>query len=471
MSTDIFDVAIVGSGPSGGRIAWDAVQAGASCVLLEAGAEYTVRPGPGALPFPGNERDYSTQLFWGGGIELSTDARMAFLRARCLGGTSVVNQALMDRFDDIALDDWRSRTGIEWLTLDAIDGDYQAVEADLDIEDIPIEHHNRNTRLFTEAFDSRGLGWSALHRAQGDCALDRGSDCIVCLGGCPRESKQSSLVTTVRRARERGLQVRTGVEVQRVEERGDLVRVEGTRAGAPFSVQARTVVLAAGALGTTGVLLRSSMRDRLPALGTGFACHPQVMTYGFFDYPVDAHKGAFQAVKGSDAGLRAQGLRFENVFAPPIGTSMLLPARGAKLQRTMRRYRHMASMEVAIRDDATGTITLDRRGRLRVDKCMTADDRAKVATGLDLAQELFGSVGARDVVRCPDTYGLHLMGGCALGVDPDSSVVGPDFRVHGTRRVFAADSSVFPAAPGISPSLTVMALSHRAAAHIVKAAA
>jgi choline dehydrogenase-like flavoprotein len=468
--SELLDVAIVGSGPSGGRIAWDAVQQGLRCVLLEAGDEYTARPSGDAKPFPRGERDYSTQLFWGGGIELSTDARMAFLRARCLGGTSIVNQALMDRFDDVALDDWRERSGIDWMSTDALAEHYYAVEADLDILEIPVEQHNRNTKLFTEAFDQRGLGWSALHRAQGDCAIDRGSDCIACLGGCRRESKQSSLVTTVRRARERGLEVRTGVEVDRVEELGDRVRVHATQCGAPLVVEARVVVLAAGSLGSTGVLLRSPIASKLPALGHGFACHPQVMTYGFFDEPVDAHKGAFQAVKSSDAGLRSQGLKMENVFAPPIGTSMLLPVRGAKLQRTMRRYRHMASMEVAIRDDATGTISLDKRGAVQVDKRMTRADQAKVDRGLELAGELFESVGAKDVIRCADTFGLHLMGGCAIGTDPTSSVVDPEFRVHGTRRVFAADSSVFPSAPGINPSLTVMALSHRAGRAIAEAA-
>jgi choline dehydrogenase-like flavoprotein len=472
-STPIPDVAIVGSGPSGGRIAWDLVRAGAHCVMLEAGDEFTARPGPGAKPFPANERDYSTQLFWGGGIELSTDARVAFLRARCLGGTSVVNQALMDRFDDLAFDDWRDRSGIDFLTSEAMAAHYDAVEADLDIEYVPTEHHNRNTQLFTSAFDNLAFDWTALRRAQGDCAIERGSDCIACLGGCPRESKQSSLVTTVRRARERGLDVQTGVEVERVEETADGVRLHVSRGrGASGVIEARAVVLAAGAIGTTGVLLRSdSVRAKLPVLGAGFACHPQVMSYALFDEPVDSHKGAFQAVKGDDAGLRAQGLKFENVFAPPIGTSMLLPGRGRGLQRTMARYRHMASMEVAIRDSNSGAIWLDRKGRVQVTKPLVPSDRAKVQAGLDIVQELFESVGAREVIRCTDTFGLHLMGGCVLGTDPATSVVGPDFRVHGTQRVFAADSSVFPSAPGINPSLTVMALSHRAGASIAEAVA
>ena len=82
-------------------------------------------------------------------------------------------------------------------------------------------------------------------------------------------------------------------------------------------------------------------------------------------------------------------------------------------------------------------------------------------------RDLFNAAGATDIVQCEQAFGLHLMGGCPLGTDPATSVVGPDFRVHGHDDVFAADSSVFPAAPGINPSFTIMALSHRAAQEMV----
>jgi choline dehydrogenase-like flavoprotein len=55
------------------------------------------------------------------------------------------------------------------------------------------------------------------------------------------------------------------------------------------------------------------------------------------------------------------------------------------------------------------------------------------------------------------------MGGCSLGTDPSRSVVSPEFRLHGSRRIYAADSSIFPNAPGINPSFTIMALALKAA--------
>lgn len=457
MNSASYDFIIIGSGVSGGRIAWELTRAGAKCLLLEAGREF------GAKTFPGNELDYSTQMFWGGGLEITADGRLGLLRAKCLGGTSVVNQALLDRFDDLAWDDWRSRSGIGFLNAREMESHYQSCAEELSISKIPEKHWNRNARTFIHAFDAKGYGWKPLERAQGDCKLDEGSDCIVCLGGCPRESKQSSLITSIRKAREKGLEVLSEFEVHHLELSGSTTGIVGKHQGVDRKITAARVVLAAGAVGNSAILLRSGFKKKLPALGTAFTCHPQFMTYALFDEEIDAHKGAFQVVKSDDANLRKAGFKLENVYAPPIGTAMLLPGIGRDHLRRMRKYRHYASMEVAIRDDATGTISLGSGDKVRIDKKLTGEDRLKVRRGISLVHELFASSGAREVIDCPQTFGLHLMGGCPIGEDPALSVVSPEFRIHGHPNLMIADSSVFPGAPGINPSFTIMALSHRAA--------
>lgn len=457
----IADFVVVGSGVSGGRIAHDLVSGGASCVLVEAG------PALDARTYPESELDASARMFWGGGIELTRDGRVGLLRARCVGGTSVVNQALVDRFDALALDDWRSRSGIEWLSVEGLRPWYEEVERNLSIREVPAAHRNRNAELFAAGMRARGLGYEPLRRAQTDCRHDAGSDCIRCLGGCPRDAKQSTWVTSIRPALARGLRLEPDFEVDQVAVTGGEVVVKGRRCGAEREVRAGQAVLAAGAIGNSALLLRSGYGTRLPALGRGFACHPQAMTFARFDEPVDAHKGPLQAFKSADEGLRRAGYKFENVFAPPIATAMLLAGAGHPLPRIMRAYRHLAGIEVCVRDEATGRIRVDGRGRPRVEKKLTAGDRRRLAQGLGIVEELFKALGAREVLPCPQPFGLHLMGGCALGIDPATSVVGPDFRVHGEPHLWAADSSVFPSAPGINPSLTIMALSAKAAAEML----
>ena len=134
----MYDFAIIGSGVSGGRVAYELASAGAKCVLIEAGKEFS------AATFPSNEMDYSTQLFWGGGLEVTSDGRLGLLRARCLGGTSIVNQALLDRFDDLAWKDWRDRSGIDYFDEKQIEPHYEACARELSISEVPRKHYGRN---------------------------------------------------------------------------------------------------------------------------------------------------------------------------------------------------------------------------------------------------------------------------------------------------------------------------------------
>jgi len=60
----------------------------------------------------------------------------------------------------------------------------------------------------------------------------------------------------------------------------------------------------------------------------------------------------------------------------------------------------------------------------------------------------------------------HPSGGCVMGRGPNDSVVDSTHRVHGFTNLFVADSSVFPTAVSVDPSLTIMGFSYIAARHI-----
>jgi len=455
MSKHAYDAVIIGSGSSGGTAAYGLQKAGLACLLLEAGHYHT------AKTYPRPEADYSAQLFWGGGIEVSQSGRLGFLRGKCVGGSSIINQGLMDRFDSIAFDDWRAESGIDFFTEDAMAPYYDAIESRMTLQYIPESYRNRNALLFIEGMEKAGHKWGVLRRGQCDCGTTDGNDCISCLGGCHRDSKQSSLVVSIRPAEELGLTVWDHTLVARVEHRSGGVQVSGTRNGEPFTVEAPRVILAGGSFGTTEILLRSGFKDKFPALGTRVATHPQFMTFACLDEPVDAHKGAFQSVKSDDADFRRRGFKLENVYGQPIGLSMLFPGFGPELHDFMDGYRYMASMEVALRDEASGEIKLDKKGRMRVHKDLTAQDQARVKDGLGVVRSIYEAIKPKRIVQSKLQFCLHLMGGCAIGTDPKTSVVSPDFQVHDHPNLYCADTSVFPNAPGINPALTTMALTNK----------
>lgn len=460
--TQNFDLIVVGSGPSGGRIAAHFVKAGAKVLLLEAG------PLLRAKDFPKPEIASSAQMFWGGGIELSTDARLGFLRARIVGGTSIVNQALLDRFDHYAWDEWKNISGIPFSD-EYLRSEYESVENSVSLQTIEEKDFGRNTRLFLKAFEQKNFGWAPLRRGQSHCETDKGNDCMACLGGCPRNSKQSTLVTSVEPNLDK-MTLIPSCEVNSIEEKNDGVVVNAIlNKKEQVSYRGKSVVVAGGSFGTSKILLNSGYK--FEALGKGISCHPQYMTYALFNEPVDAFKGAFQGVKSYDDNLRKMGMKFENVFAPPIATAMLFNGIGKEHQKMMKKYRYLASMEVAIRDEATGKLSIGKGGKLLIEKKMTSQDMSRANKGVEFVEEMYSKLGAKEIIKCDQGFGLHLMGGCAIGTDGKKSVVNPEFRVHDTKRVFIADSSVFPSAPGLNPSLTIMALSQKAIPHIERSLA
>jgi choline dehydrogenase-like flavoprotein len=192
------------------------------------------------------------------------------------------------------------------------------------------------------------------------------------------------------------------------------------------------------------------------------------MNFGIYEQPIMSHLGAFQGFKSDDAGFRRNGFKLENVYAGPAALALLVAGFGRPHHRIMERLPHFACIEVCTRDTQPGRITVNRRGKAVVVKRQDQKDLERYRKGLAVIDEIFKITGARQVLHGAIGIGLHLMGGCAIGTDARRSVVSPDFHLHGYPNIYCADSSIFPNAPGINPSLTIMALSKKAAAQLVK---
>jgi choline dehydrogenase-like flavoprotein len=67
-------------------------------------------------------------------------------------------------------------------------------------------------------------------------------------------------------------------------------------------------------------------------------------------------------------------------------------------------------------------------------------------------------------------FSAHQMGTCRMGADPATSVASPTGELHDTPGVWIGDASAFPTASGTNPMITIMALAHRTAENLAKAA-
>jgi choline dehydrogenase-like flavoprotein len=457
----IYDCIIIGAGVSGSVIAQELALAGKNILVLEAGNSFT------RTSYPRKEIDANSQLYWGGGAELNMDASLTFLRPKVVGGGSIVNQALMDHFDSNAFESWKKVSGVSFFDEKSMAPWYEKAEQELIIQTVPETFRNGNAEIFAEGFKKNGYICAPLKRAQRDCQFEKGNDCIECLAGCPIDSKQSMAITTLKKALEAGAKLISKFEVTEIISAKDLHKVSGIlNNGAVYSFAAKKIVMASGAIGNSKLLLRNKFKS--PAIGKGFYTHPQYMILGLYDKKIDAFRGPLQSYKSNDPSFRQKGFKLENVFAPPVAISMLIPHIGMEHMDRMKKITQMACIEVAVRDTNPGTITLAPNGRAIINKSLNAEDLRRKKAGTEAIYSIFESTGVKEIIPGNLGIGLHLMGGCAIGTNAKTSVVNPDFQMHDHPNIYIADSSIFPDAPGINPSLTIMALSKMAAAKMLK---
>jgi len=114
--------------------------------------------------------------------------------------------------------------------------------------------------------------------------------------------------------------------------------------------------------------------------------------------------------------------------------------------------------------------------RLRVDWRYTAADVLTVQRALALLTQEFSRSGVGQLeydvagVEAEMTrygaYGGHHIGTARMGSDPRTSVVDDDCRVHGIANLFIAGLATFPTSSQANPTLTIVALALRLAAHL-----
>jgi choline dehydrogenase-like flavoprotein len=114
--------------------------------------------------------------------------------------------------------------------------------------------------------------------------------------------------------------------------------------------------------------------------------------------------------------------------------------------------------------------------RLLVDWRYTRGDVESVAQTLallaaDLRAQGIGSfdydpAGVEEEMTRYGAYGGHHIGTVRMGASPRSSVVDSQCRVHGVANLFVASAAVFPTSSQANPTLTIVALALRLAAHL-----
>ena len=93
--------------------------------------------------------------------------------------------------------------------------------------------------------------------------------------------------------------------------------------------------------------------------------------------------------------------------------------------------------------------------------------KAGFAASVQAHEAIFARLGATSVQHSPTAQGAgHIIGTARMGDDPATSVVDRELRSHDHPNLFVVGSSVFPTSATANPTLTIAALSLRAASAV-----
>jgi choline dehydrogenase-like flavoprotein len=184
----------------------------------------------------------------------------------------------------------------------------------------------------------------------------------------------------------------------------------------------------------------------------------------------------------------------EGVTLPPSVFAVSLPWGGKRHTAAMRRYPYFGTFGSMISEhDSVGKVMAGPSARQPLTFYhLGSEDLDRLKVSILLMAEIWFAAGAkrvhtpidgfkdmtgpRDLRRLARTrlkrasiYGLsayHPMGTCAMGTDPEWSVVQPSGETWDVENLFICDASVLPTSLGVNPQLTIMAVAIRTAGFI-----
>jgi cholesterol oxidase len=551
MSEDTFDVVVVGSGFGGAVCACRIAEARRSVLVLERGQPYP----------PGSFARTPTQMreaFWAprrGRHGLFEYWRFSDLRVVCAsglgGGSLIYANVMLRKEEDTFVEEDLARGGRESWPIDLADLEphYKRVEDMQRPQVYPTEVEpyasTPKTQAMRDAADQLGL--TAEHPPLAVLFAPRAGDdpvpgapvqsddlygrprstcrlCGECDIGCNYGAKNTLDFTYLSAAKKAGAELRTCCEVETIKPlRGEKGGYEvgyrqhlAARDGHPDdlldpshettrTVHAKQVILAAGAVGSTRLLLtnRRHLRKLSRTLGRRVSANGDAMAMlrdarcGAERRHLDPSNGPVITTSitvpptGSPSG---RGYRIQDGGAPVLADwlweGLELPKLPWRMRREIARSicgaltgrrdtngsaalaqaftdRSAALMPMLIngRDVPDGRYVL-KRGRLDLSwtSAPSEDYYAGVEQSFRDVAEALGGRARMPPWRWGNRYmTIHPLGGCPMADDRDSGVVDSWGRVYGHPGLYVADGAAMPGPVGANPSFTIAAFADRVA--------
>lgn len=508
-----YDVVVVGSGFGGGIAACRLAEAGKRVCVLERGRRFA------PTDFIEDPSD-APQLLWheklnpDGLFDVRMMSDVTVITAAGVGGGSLVYANVQLRAPaDVFHQGWPSA-----ITRAELDPWYTLTEDALEPRTTPLDPALPKVRAFAAAGrhagkeanllpiavhfgEPRDHPFSGVHQ-EGCQNLGR------CDIGCPVNARNTVDITYVARAETHGAQVYPLHMVTTIDppkRAGGQWRLAYSNLGEGDDgvVEAPVVVLAAGTIGSSRLLLRNRKRLPLlsPALGTRFSGNGDALGLAF-DPQAEGVKDAqndYGPVMTSKLDYPERKLILADGGLPPGFDAILDVARGVNVIRGWRRWllrlrqtlvnaglsdqsMHPRDMRVRPREPDRNSLIFLMMGRDAADGRMRLtplfkrfdirwDKAGSAQVFEDLERTAHELAAAADATPFYALEGgplsafttVHPLGGCPMADDSENGVVDDAGRVYNYPGLHVLDGSIVPTALGLNPSKTIAALAERGA--------
>lgn len=477
------DVVILGSGAGGAAAAYELACRGLAVVIIEEGQYYD------RSHFTGKLTEVIPKLYRSWGATVATGNAIIPVPVGCnVGGTTTINSGTCMRTPPSVLQRWREQ-GLGAFTEQAMAPWFEGVERMLSVQQATTETVGPIGDLIDRGAAANGfLQRQPLMRNAQGCDGQG-----LCQFGCPTDAKQSTNVSYIPRALERGAFLFSGFRAERLQRQGN--RITGVIArgqnadGRPItlSLTCQQTIVAMGSLFTPLFLRQQGVRN--PHLGRHLTLHPAGVVNALFpDRDLANSRSIPQGYGVSD--WEEQGLMFEGGTIPLAGHSLLNPLVGQDWVRFTEDYPHTAYFGFMIRDTSEGRVRRGpRRGLPLIRYHMNRQDFALFKRGihalacwyLDAGAEQVLIPGLNRIVRIHNRTELerflrsplkptdflisayHPLGTARIAASPRDGVCDSRHRVFGYPGLSVMDGASVPSSLGANPQVTIMAMASRAA--------
>ncbi len=486
---EVADVCVIGSGAGGAVVAKELAEAGLSVIILEAGEAHA------PTTFGTYEPETLRRLFWDSGLRSTRDGAIVISQGRGVGGSTVHNLCYAVRPPQVLLDRW----GVPEIW-----SHFDQVEETLGVTQMQETDVNRLNAVIRRGCERMGWRGGLQRHNRGACAVCGAR----CLFGCPdskstqteqpRSGKQSMAVTYIPLALAAGARLYSNCVAEKIHVRWKkAVGVSAQLPSGTLHVQSKAVVLAAGAINSPQLWLKSGLPNANRQVGKNLHLHPAVFVGGLFNEMIDGQLGIPQSYyidefldlkRSPDSGY---------LLMPAFGSQMIvaasLPGFGRSHQELMQRYQHIAALLVLLHDRTTGRVSIDYKGTPNISYRLRRSDKQVFVEGAINAASLLFAAGATEIVM-PYTERLpiktekdleiirqrgitpndimmassHPQGTLRMGEDRHKTVVKLSGESHAVQGLFVADASLFPTSIGVPPTLTIAALAKHVASRIIE---